>query len=127
MGLWSKEPADVAEVRKFIRQEIEPHLLSREDIQKRFGIKAGGDTRASRSARQVERPRAPAVVQGFCIRCAVGIELDPEKPYCWEHYQKWAQYGNVDYEDSYCHGCGDDFPATMSKPLCRSCYRKMRD
>ncbi|HEX5750492.1 MAG TPA: phospholipase D-like domain-containing protein [Archangium sp.] len=127
VGLWSQEPADVSEVREFIRKEIEPHLLSREDIQRRFGIKADGDTRAPRSARQAERSRAPAVVQGFCIRCAVEIELDPEKPYCWDHYQKWAEYGNADYEDSYCHGCGDDFPATMNKPLCRSCYRKMRD
>ncbi|WP_257458070.1 phospholipase D-like domain-containing protein [Archangium lipolyticum] len=125
VGLWSQDPADVAQVRKFISQEIEPHILSREDIQKRFGGKTSGDTRSARSAKQVDRSRSPPGMDGFCIRCAMAIELNPDKPYCWDDFQKWAEYENADYEDSFCHGCGKEFTATMNKPLCRSCYRKM--
>jgi len=127
VGLWSNEPADVAQAREFIRKEIEPHFLSGEDIQKLGGGQAGGTARVPRSTRQVERPRAPATMHGFCIRCALAIDLDPEKPYCWDHYQKWAEYENADYEDSYCHGCGKEHPATMNKPLCRNCYRKLSE
>ncbi len=125
VGLWSQDPADVAQIRKFFRQEIEPHFLSREDILKRAGVNEEEDSRVPRRSRNVEGPRAPVVTHGFCIRCALSIELDPEKPYCWDDFQKWAEYENADYEDSYCHGCGKEFPATMNKPLCRSCYRKM--
>ncbi len=125
VGLWSQDPADVAQIQRFFSQEIAPHFLSREDILKRAGLKASEDPRPSRSGRTVERQRAPEVRPGFCIRCALPIALDPEKPYCWDDFQKWAEYENADYEDRYCHGCGKDFPATMNKPLCRSCYRKM--
>jgi phosphatidylserine/phosphatidylglycerophosphate/cardiolipin synthase-like enzyme len=126
VGLWSQDPADVAQIRKFFNQEIQPHFLTREDILKRGGGgKAGEVSRAPRNVRPVESPRAPAMMHGFCIRCALAIDLDPEKPYCWDDYQKWAEYENADYEDSYCHGCGKDHPATMNRPLCRNCYRKM--
>ncbi|WNG13437.1 hypothetical protein F0U63_01240 [Cystobacter fuscus] len=125
VGLWSQESADVALVRQFIGQEIEPHLLSAEDIKKRAATNAGGDTHFTRSVRQTERSRAPVAMQGVCIRCATGIALNPEKPYCWDDFQKWAEYENADYEDRFCHGCGKEFPATMNKPLCRSCYRRM--
>jgi phosphatidylserine/phosphatidylglycerophosphate/cardiolipin synthase-like enzyme len=126
VGLWSQDPADVAQVRKFISQEIEPHILSREDIKRLVaGKEVPGSPRASRNAKPMEKSRAPAMMHGFCIRCAMTIDLDPDKPYCWNDFQKWAEYENADYEDSFCHGCGDDFPATMNKPLCRSCYRKM--
>ncbi|WP_395809861.1 phospholipase D-like domain-containing protein [Archangium minus] len=125
VGLWSQDPADVAQVRQFIKQEIEPHILAGQDLQKFVDSKAGGNARAFRSSRQTESPRAPVGMHGFCIRCAMPIALNPEKPYCWDDYQEWAEYENADYKDSFCHSCGEGFPATMNKPLCRSCYRKM--
>lgn len=125
VGLWSQDPADVAQVRQFIKQELEPHLLAPDDIHRLAGTTATGSPRASRSSRPMEHPRAQTVMHGYCIRCALAIDLDPEKPYCWDDYQKWAEYETADYEDSFCHGCGKGFPATMNKPLCRSCYRNM--
>ncbi|QRK09516.1 phospholipase D family protein [Archangium violaceum] len=122
VGLWSKDPADVAQVRQFIKQEIEPHILSGQDFQRFVESKAGGQARTSRSTRQAESPRAPTALHGFCIRCAMPITLNPAKPYCWDDFQEWAEYENANYEDSFCHSCGEEFPATMNKPLCRSCY-----
>ncbi|HLL55892.1 MAG TPA: phospholipase D-like domain-containing protein, partial [Myxococcaceae bacterium] len=69
-------------------------------------------------------PVIPAAV-GHCIRCGGGIAFDPERPYCNGDYAKWARYKDEDYEDSFCHSCGNEFGATMRKPLCRSCYRKL--
>jgi len=103
----------------------ESEVINREDILKRAGIKASEGSRAPRNSKRMESTHAPEVRQGFCIRCSIPITLDQEKPYCWDDFQKWAEYENPDYEDSYCHSCGKEFPATMNKPLCRSCYRKM--
>lgn len=124
VGLWSQDPADVAQVRQFFSKEIQPQFLTREEFMKRAGSKESEGARAPRGTKVAERARAPQVAQGFCIRCASPIEFASERPYCWDDYQKWAEYKNADYEDSYCHSCGRDFPATMNRPLCRSCYRK---
>ncbi|OJT26922.1 hypothetical protein BO221_02615 [Archangium sp. Cb G35] len=59
---------------------------------------------------------------GHCIRCGETLELNPSKPYCAEHYAVWARYSNPDYRDSFCHGCGDEYPATKNKPFCRDCF-----
>ncbi len=63
---------------------------------------------------------------GFCIRCCKGISFSEAHPYCRPHYDKWAEYENADYEDRYCHGCGDEYPATKRKPLCRSCFKEQQ-
>ncbi len=62
-----------------------------------------------------------------CIRCGDELELDPDKPYCSEHYAVWARYSNPDYKDNFCHGCGDDYSATKNKPFCRDCFNQYRD
>lgn len=79
---------------------------------------------ASRRSRSQKSP--PARADGFCIRCATAIALNPDRPYCREHYEKWAEYSNPDYKDKFCHGCGKSSPATMSKPLCSKCYAAAR-
>lgn len=61
---------------------------------------------------------------GHCIRCRSEIALNRKRPYCASDYEKWAQYGNEDYEDPYCHGCGAKTGATMKRPLCRDCFAK---
>jgi hypothetical protein len=63
---------------------------------------------------------------GHCIRCGEELELNPSRPYCAEHYVVWARYSNPDYKDSFCHGCGDEYPATKNKPFCRDCFEEYR-
>jgi len=63
---------------------------------------------------------------GFCIRCAVSIPLDPARPLCDEHYTSWAQWENEDYEEDYCHVCGEYAYVSFGKPLCRDCFGDAR-
>jgi phosphatidylserine/phosphatidylglycerophosphate/cardiolipin synthase-like enzyme len=42
-------------------------------------------------------------VSGVCIRCHHPIVLDALKPFCFDCYQSWAQWGNEDYPEVFCH------------------------
>ncbi len=75
--------------------------------------------------RPAKTPELPAAV--FCIRCNVEVEITyPVMPYCRRCYASWRRYKNEDYEEKYCHTCGKEHTASMSKPLCRACYRKYK-
>jgi len=62
--------------------------------------------------------------KGFCIRCKTVIRLDPDRPLCWEDYDTWAQFGDENYRENYCHGCGEEGSVSKGRPLCRSCYQQ---
>ena len=61
---------------------------------------------------------------GFCIRCKASIALNPARPYCKRCFRSWNIHKNKEYEESYCHICGEEHKTTMSKPACRNCYHK---
>ena len=67
------------------------------------------------------RPTNEAV--GSCIRCGVGIRYSPRTPLCDECYRVWASWGNEDFPEQRCHGCGERDDVTKARPLCRECYR----
>jgi HKD family nuclease len=61
--------------------------------------------------------------KGSCIRCAMKIPFNPEKPLCVDCYHEWAEWENEYYLETYCHNCGkkkDDI--SFAKPECYSCY-----
>lgn len=68
------------------------------------------------------RSRLEAVLAGHCIRCGKPVSLNPDAPLCEECYSVWADWGNVDYPEEYCHVCGKSTSTTKAKPLCRKCY-----
>ena len=70
---------------------------------------------------------AQAPSKGFCIRCGTTIPAKPLQPYCKRHFASWNRFKNEDYEEKHCHTCGKDHNATMSKPVCLTCYRKYRN
>jgi phosphatidylserine/phosphatidylglycerophosphate/cardiolipin synthase-like enzyme len=117
IGLWSQEPQALAQVSEFIQKEISPHARQ---------LVLQGMSR--KEAVQAPPPRTrqpnPRDAEGYCIRCGEDIPLNPQKPYCRDDYEEWAEWENEDYPDKYCHGCGDAHPATMRKPLCRDCYKQ---
>jgi hypothetical protein len=43
---------------------------------------------------------------GYCIRSGKQIPFNPSQPFCYEAYQQWAQWGNPDYAEKYCHKTG---------------------
>ncbi len=64
--------------------------------------------------------------KGYCLRCREVIQLNPDKPYCYDCYKVWEEFENYDYLESYCHSCGKYEDTTMNKPLCYHCYKKMQ-
>ena len=61
---------------------------------------------------------------GHCIRCQAPLALDPEKPYCAQHFRVWARYGDENYEEKFCHRCGKGHTTSKAKPLCLPCFRR---
>ena len=76
--------------------------------------------RRSSNARQVDRDN-----EGFCIRCCERIDHDREKPHCPKCDRSWSAFGNYDYEEQYCHGCGVEYATSRARPVCLDCYRGM--
>lgn len=62
---------------------------------------------------------------GSCIRCGADIEFDPDRPLCGSCYREWSKWQNEDYEESFCHACGDKEATSMAKPLCRPCWKAL--
>lgn len=46
-------------------------------------------------------------LNGFCIRCGKEITFNVMKPLCGVCYESWADWGNEDYPESYCHFSGE--------------------
>ena len=82
---------------------------------------------APKPAPRKSEPSIGIPTSGFCIRDKVAIPADPSKPYCNRCYQIWNRFQNEDYEEEYCHICGNENDSTMEKPACLSCYRKYKD
>jgi hypothetical protein len=62
---------------------------------------------------------------GYCIKCGVGIELNPSRPLCSSCYQKMAGTIDFTHKEEYCHCCGKKKKQSYSKPLCYDCYKNM--
>lgn len=77
--------------------------------------------------RQIAKTAVEKPQSGFCIRCKTAIPPNPAQPYCRGCFGSWNRFKNPDYEEKYCHTCGNDTATTKSKPVCLSCYRKYRD
>ena len=83
---------------------------------------------AQRPRESVPQPKAakraksrPAPDEGHCLRCGETIPFDPDRPYCAKDYKAWAKWSNPDYEDEFCHMCGDDAAVSMNEPICADC------
>lgn len=57
-----------------------------------------------------------------CIRDGVAIQFNLSKPYCDKCFRIWNGYKNREYQESFCHICEDEGPATMDSPICVRCY-----
>ncbi|MDP2728944.1 MAG: phospholipase D family protein [Dehalococcoidales bacterium] len=66
-------------------------------------------------------------LDAYCIRCHDRIPIDSFHPLCDECYWVWAEYGNSDYSEHWCHYCGRESKTTKDKPLCSSCFNMVRN
>lgn len=61
---------------------------------------------ASRGA-QTRKPHKEKFPEGFWIRTGKRIPLNHERPFSEEAYQSWANWGNPDYAEQFCHFSGE--------------------
>lgn len=62
---------------------------------------------------------------GYCIRCNTSINIDRDKPLCYDCYKSWSRYEDEDYSEKYCHYCGKKSKTTFGKPFCMDCYKEL--
>jgi len=65
-------------------------------------------------------------LDAYCIRCGTRIPFDPYHPLCDECYWEWAEYKNPSYPEHYCHSCHKQIKTTYDKPLCYTCFSKVK-
>ena len=59
--------------------------------------------------------------EGKCIRCREIIDFDSTDPLCPKCLKNWNYYKNSNYQEKFCHECGDKAKTSMAKPICESC------
>ena len=76
-----------------------------------------------RAPRRKEGPIPKKPSNGFCVRCRErSLPFNLEKPYCSACFKIWNRYKNEEYKEKHCHKCGNEYPATLRKPVCGDCY-----
>ena len=64
-------------------------------------------------------------LDAFCIRCGDRLPFDTFHPLCDDCYRKWAEYGNPNYTEHFCHSCDKRRKTTKEKPLCSTCFKNI--
>lgn len=62
--------------------------------------------------------------RGFCIRCNKNIIIDMNKPYCNDCFRDYSWFNNPEYEEKFCHYCGNKEKTSMYKPMEYDCFLK---
>ena len=62
--------------------------------------------------------------RGYCIRCRMTIPHNFNEPFCSECYSVWNDFRNYDYEENFCHACGEEEYTKFKKPMCYNCFTK---
>ncbi len=73
------------------------------------------------TSNQTARPTRDEVetTQGFCIRTGVPIPFNPKRPFIENAFRSWAQFGNLDYREKFCHKTGrpSEGKTSMRNPI----------
>lgn len=129
MNLYEFSEKNNDEMGLIVSRAEEPALyskISKEVVRLRENSEArkfGAGTNAS--SRESRKRTEKTNLGGFCIRGGEDIALDPKKPYCKACFRSWDRFKDDSYVEKYCHRCRKQRKSTMSKPVCRSCRRKL--
>ena len=58
---------------------------------------------------------------GHCIRCSERLAFFLDLPLCPACHSSWQRFKNKDYEERYCHKCGEECATTFREPICEDC------
>jgi phosphatidylserine/phosphatidylglycerophosphate/cardiolipin synthase-like enzyme len=59
--------------------------------------------------------------EGYCIRCNKIISINPTRPFCYSCYSTWSEFGDINYQEKFCHFCGTSKKTSMNHPICDDC------
>lgn len=67
--------------------------------------------------------------KGYCIRSGVEIPFNPERPLSYEAFQVWNQFGDIDYQERFCHFSGEHSKGETSvrRPILRKNWQKAKN
>ena len=127
MNLYEFSQQNNDEMGIHVSREEEPELYQEieEEAQRlRRTATSGQGTQTAPDGPLTAKPDEQRNSLGYCIRCHTSVKLDPEKPYCDQHYRTWVRYGDKAYEEKFCHRCGKEHSTSMTKPVCLPCFRR---
>lgn len=75
-------------------------------------------------APQRQSKLAERTATGHCIRRGEDLRYDPARPLCDNCYEIWAEYGDENYSEKFCHAYGQPAKVTKAQTLCVKCRRQ---
>lgn len=63
---------------------------------------------------------------GYCIRTGIQIPFNIEKPFSYEAFKKWNEYGDPDYPEKFCHFSGEisNGETSANHPILKKNWKK---
>jgi len=67
--------------------------------------------------------------KGYCIRTGIKIPFDIEKPFSYDAFKKWNEYGDPDYPEKYCHFSGEpsNGETSANHPILKKNWKKAKE
>jgi hypothetical protein len=96
-------------------QKYTGSFIEVDKISEFFTSKNSGNIGSPKKKELVKIVKANEPQAGYCIRTGVQISFNLQKPFCYEAYNKWAQFSNPDYPEKYCHLTGKPSNGKTSK------------
>ena len=94
---------------------------------KSVAVASPSPKRSSRRRSKTATPTLERPSTGYCIRCGGPMPKAIEsKPFCAKDWRSWNRFKNDDYQEKFCHFCGQASETSKAKPLCLACFRKYK-
>ncbi len=66
---------------------------------------------------------------GYCIRTGVEIPFNIEKPFSYDAFKKWNEFGDPNYPEKFCHFSGEpsNGETSANKPILKKNWKKAQE
>jgi hypothetical protein len=133
MNLYDFSQANNNEMGIFVLKEEDPELF--DDIYKEAQrlVRISDELQVSVQKIKIDPKKSKGMSfkrekneRGFCIRTGVKIPFNIERPFSYEAFQIWSQYGDPDYPENYCHYSGEksNGETSFDRPILNKNWKK---
>ena len=109
------------------RRNFKKSHITHDDLSRVYGLSS---TKTS-TVREVpiEGVGEKNIPAGYCIRTGQRIPFDLSNPLCEKAFQTWAQFGNANYPEKYCHFSGEpsNGKTSYATPILRKNWKKAKE